>query len=98
MLYQTKKQTTMQTTILITGQLAGNSTLASAIYTYECEQSRTMFGGYNITFPTKAKAKKALWQAYKYLRSNEPEFAKSGISYKRHGYLKYDASIAKIID
>lgn len=86
----------MQTTILVTGQPSGNITLSGAIQTYESEKIKGMFYGYKIIFPTKAKAKKAMWEAYKYLRRNEPEFAKTGISYSKHGYLKYDASQAII--
>lgn len=85
----------MTTTINISGQISGNHTLANAISTHDSEIKKTMFNGYSITFKTKAAAKKALWAAYKYLVSNEPEF-RNGISYSKHGTLSYDASRAVI--
>lgn len=88
----------MKTTITITGQISGNHALANSIATLDSETKRIMFNGYQITFSTKAAAKKALWQAYKYLRLQEPEFAKFGISYSKYGTLQYDASTAKIND
>lgn len=87
----------MTTIIEITGQPTGNGRLARAIQTHESEMRSGQFYGYIVTFKTKAAAKKALWEAFKYLRSEEPEFAKGGISYSRYGSLRYDASQAQII-
>jgi hypothetical protein len=86
----------MKTSIEISGQISGNSTLANAINTFDSEMKRTMFNGYKITFKTKKAAKKALWEAFKYLRNEEPEFARGGIFYSKHGSLRYDASYAKL--
>ena len=88
----------MTTSIEISGQISGNSTLANSISTFDSEMKRTMFNGYKITFKTKAAAKKALWEAFKYLRKEEPDFAKGGIHYSKYGSLRYDASTAKILD
>lgn len=88
----------MKTSISISGQISGNQTLAAAISTGGSEIKQTMFNGFLLTFKTKAAAKKALWEAFKYLRLQEPLFAKFGISYSKAGSLKYDASIAKIED
>jgi hypothetical protein len=86
----------MKTSITITGQINGNSRLVNAISTYESETNSIEFNNYQIIFPTKKSAKKALWEAFKYLRSEEPEFAKGGISYSKYGSLRYDASRAEI--
>ena len=43
----------------------------------------------------KKEAKQALWNAYKFLKLQEPEF-KAGIQYNKHGSLNYDASKAQI--
>lgn len=86
----------MKTSISISGQISGNMRLANAIKTCDSEIESTMFNGYRITFNTKKEGKKALWDAYKYLRSQEPEFAKGGISYSKYGTLNYDASVARI--
>ena len=89
----------MKTEIRVRGQINGNSILCRAIQTNNCDARSTNFFGYCLTFPTKKAAKKALWEAYKYLRSSEPEFAKGGgISYSKYGYLSYDASKAEIVD
>ena len=85
----------MQTTITITGQISGNLRLLSAIQTFDSEVKKTIFYGYQITFRTKKQAKKALWDAYKWMRNEEPVF-KHGITYGKSGYLSYDASKAKI--
>jgi len=85
----------MKTIINITGQINGNNRLVNAISTFDSEMKRGQFYGYSITFKTKAAAKKALWAAYRYLVSNEPEF-RHGISYSKYGTLSYDASRAEI--
>jgi len=86
----------MQTTILITGQIGGNGHLKSAISTAECEVSRRPNGGYELTFKTKKEAKKALWEGFKKLRSEEPQY--QGLNYSKYGSLAYDASRAEILE
>ena len=88
----------MTTSIEISGQISGNSTLANSISTFDSEMKRTMFNGYKITFKTKAAAKKALWEAYKHLRADKEDARNSMLSYSKNGWLKYDASTAKILD
>lgn len=85
----------MITSISITGQINGNNTLCRAIQTNNSITTRNQFYGYNITFKTKKEAKQALWNAYKFLKLQEPEF-KPGIQYSKHGSLNYDASKAQI--
>ena len=88
----------MKTEIRITGQIGGNSILLNSISTYESKYEKTRFYGYLIIFPTKAKAKKALWEAFKKLRADEPQSAIEGvISYSKYGSMRYDASIAEIL-
>lgn len=88
----------MKTTINVMGQISGNFKLASALQTWESEQRSTMFNGFSITYPTRKQAYKALWEAYKKLRADEPEFAKGGMSYSPKQSLTYDASQATIQD
>jgi len=87
----------MQTEIRVRGQISGNAKLCRAIQINNCEVRNINFNGYCLTFPTKKAAKKALWDAYNKLRSEEPEFAKGGISYGKYGILSYDASRAELI-
>lgn len=88
----------MTTIITINGQISGNNRLLRAITTIDSKSESTGFNNYRVIFPTKAAAKKALSEAFKYLRSEEPEFAKGGISYSKYGSLSYDASRAEIKD
>lgn len=88
----------MTTTINVTGQISGNIKLFNALgIVGEIKASSLPFYGYSRTYKTKRAAKTALWEAFKYLRSQEPEFAKQGISYSKYGSLNYDASRAEII-
>lgn len=84
----------MQTTITISGQISGNSTLANSIDCYEVR--RGMFNSYILTFPTKAAAKKALWEAYKSLRKDKHDAQASMLSYAAGRCISYDASKAQI--
>ena len=88
----------MKTEIRVRGQINGNSVLCRAIQTHNCDVRSTNFYGYCLTFPTKKAAKKALWDGYKFLKSQEPDFAKGGIRYSKYGTLSYDASKAEIVD
>lgn len=87
----------MQTTIQITGQISGNTRLLTAIATIDSTTSKEMFYGYNITFPTRKQAYRALWQGYKHLRSDKQDAANSMLSYCRKSSIRYDASKATII-
>lgn len=86
----------MKTTITITGQISGNITLRGAIATFDSEIKKTMFNGYEITFNTKKEAKKALWEAFKYLRADKQDAQASMLAYSKSGSLRYDASRASI--
>lgn len=88
----------MKTSIVISGQVSGNHTLRNAIVSDNSEEKKTMFYGYELVFPTKKAAKKALWKAYRYLCANEPEMRGSmaGIRYSKSGALYYDASQAEL--
>ena len=84
----------MKTIILIQGQISGNHTLHNAIAGYS-EAKKGMFNSWELTFETKKEAKKSLWQAFKYLRSDKDDTAR--LSYSKEGALYYDASNAKIL-
>lgn len=86
----------MKTIIQITGQLSGNMILKNAIREYDDQVTKLTFYGYNVTFRTKKEAKKALWEAYRHLKREEPDYR--GIRYSKYGALSYDASQAIIID
>ena len=92
----TKKILIMQTTISISGGINGNSHLKSAICTSNSEEISTRFGGYKIIFQTKKEANKALWEAYKKLRSEEPKL--THLRYFAGYSLSYDASRAEILE
>lgn len=86
----------MTTTITINGQINGNFRLLGAIQTSSSKKEDAGFNNFRLIFPTKAAAKKALWEAFKYLRSEAPCYGR--LSYSKHGILSYDASTAKIED
>lgn len=86
----------MTTKIIISGQIGGNFTLAGAIRTYESETIEGMFNSKIIIFPTKKAAKKALWEAFKYLRADKEDAKASRLQYSKFGTLRYDASVAEI--
>lgn len=87
----------MKTSITISGQISGNQTLRNAIYSLNCETKKLQFNNYEIIFPTKKEAVKALSDAFQTLKSEELEYYKDGgISYSRGSYLQYDASTATI--
>jgi len=90
----------MKTTIEITGQINGNSTLKKALrFRGEnglIESTYLPYGGHRFTYATRKEARKALWETYKDLMAAEPEF-KHGISYCPKHSLSYDASRAVII-
>jgi hypothetical protein len=86
----------MKTTIAISGQINGNFTLLRKIQIIDCDVNKTMFNGFRIEFKTKKEAKKALWEAYKELRSDFD--TKNSTSYFAGWKLIYDASKAEIYD
>lgn len=85
----------MKTSIYISGQISGNSTLRNAIITHDCEEKKGMFNTITLTFPTKKAANKAMWEAFKMLRSDKQDAQASMLAYNK-GYIRYDASTAKI--
>ena len=85
----------MKTTIEITGQISGNHALLSALNNYDADYKKLPFYGHSLTFRTRKDARKALWDGYRYLLANEPEF-RHGISYCAKHSLSYDASKARI--
>jgi hypothetical protein len=88
----------MKAFISITGQISGNRTLLNSIPSNGSQTTSLPFNGFKINFSTKKDAKKALWEAYKSLRSDKEDARKSLLSYSKDGFLNYDASTAKIID
>ena len=86
----------METKIVINGQINGNHRLHNAICTSKSRTETAAFYGYRIYFKTKKEAKKALWDAYKYMRAEEPEYAKRGITYLPGEALYYDGSKAEL--
>jgi len=87
----------MKTSIYISGQINGNSTLRNAIITAECEEKKGMFYSITLTFSTKKAAEKAMWEAYKSLRADKQDAQASQLRYHK-GFISYDASTAKIIE
>ncbi len=88
----------MTTIITINGQISGNNRLLRAITTIDSKSESTGFNNYRVIFPTKAAAKKALWEGYLSLKENEPDFVRRDDYSAKHGSLSYDASSAKIQD
>jgi len=82
----------MITVIEIKGQIQGNSTLRNAIVKAGSQDQRTNNGGYRIEFNTKKEARRALWDAYRKIRQDEP----GEVSYSPGTILSYDASTARI--
>lgn len=85
----------MTTSIFISGQINGNSTLRNKIITADCEEKKGMFNNITLVFPTKKAAEKAMWEAYKSLRSDKQDAQASRLKYHK-GFISYDASTAKI--
>lgn len=81
----------MKATITITGQVNGNSIIASKINSSDFK--KTKYGGYLFNFNTKKEAVKALHDAYKSLKSDESE---TKMSYAKGNILNYDDSCARI--
>lgn len=90
----------MKTSIIISGQISGNFTLKNALDSRELlEEKSLMFNNFELVYATKKAAKKALWEAFKYLRStlDEPRVGSmSGLRYSKFGSLYYDASKAEL--
>jgi hypothetical protein len=90
----------MKTSILISGQISGNFTLANKISVVGndiMELKNGMFNSKIIVFETKRAAEKALWEAYKSLRQDKEDAQASRLRYSK-GYISYDASTAKITE
>jgi hypothetical protein len=87
----------MKTSIYISGQIAGNNHLVNACNAItSIKVQERMFYAKEIFFNTKKDAKKALWQAFRLLKQDEPDY--KGIRYYKRGMLIYDASQAEIIN
>ena len=86
----------MKTNIRISGQLAGNNRLHLHLQR-NADGCECFFHDFILKFRTKKQARQALRQAFKNLKSLEPDFYRDGgISYKPVNGLWYDASSAKI--
>lgn len=88
----------MKATIVISGQINGNFTLANKLHNYD-EQKRTPFNGFEFIYKTKKEAIADIRAAYNSLVANEPEQRGriGGISAnKARTELYYDASKAII--
>lgn len=81
----------MKAQITISGQINGNFTLKGAISGAE-EVKKGSFNSFILVFKTKKEAKKALWEAYKSIRKEDP--TDSGLRYSPGYALSYDASRA----
>jgi hypothetical protein len=82
----------MKATIYISGQINGNFRLKNVLDNGTAKS--TIFNGFAVSFDTKKEAKKALWEAFKDLRSedNKPY----NLSYSKGSAIYYDASKAII--
>jgi len=85
----------MKAIISISGQTSGNIRLLNALQTTSCTVGTGMYHGYKITYPTLKAARKALWDGYRHLIKQEPEF-KHGIKYSKRSAISYDASTATL--
>lgn len=87
----------MKTSIIISGSgISSKRTLLSACTTFESEQKNLMFNNYELQFPTKKDAVKALTEAYQHLHSDKEDWDASCASYSRGESLSYDAGNARI--
>jgi hypothetical protein len=87
----------MKTKISITGQPKGTYILAMAICSRTFHVVKSI-GGYTIFCPTKKVANSVMYQAFRYLKEQDPEcFSRGGIRYSK-GRLKCNTSEAVIID
>jgi len=86
----------MKTSIIITGQFAGNSTLRNSIMTDNCVEKNLQFNNKELIFNTKKEAVKALSSAFNFLKSDKEDWKNSNASYKYASSLSYDASRAYI--
>ncbi|MBN2661934.1 MAG: hypothetical protein JXR54_11755 [Tannerellaceae bacterium] len=86
----------MKAQIVISGQIAGNHRLRSACSTIDSEEYKQMFNGYKLVFPNMETAKKALEDACKWLKEEEPDFYEEGGISLYNNILTYDASRAKL--
>ena len=85
----------MKATVIISGQISGNFTLKHAVQTFDCEVEK-YFNGFMLHFNTMAEARKAMKQAYKELKEEEPDFYKDGGIQLYNDVLSYDASTASL--
>lgn len=83
----------MKATITIQGQISGNFLLKNKIQGTS-SYVKSINNGFLIEFKTKKEAYKALWEAFKSLRSDSE--TKTSTSYCKKYSLSYDASYARI--
>jgi hypothetical protein len=85
----------MTTKIYVTGQINGNSRLASAI---GGRRERTMFNGFVLTFDSRKEAREAIRKAYHSIKieSDYPLSWNTIRKSKDNGLIHYDASKAEI--
>ena len=89
----------MKTSIQITGSgISSKTTLLGSIANRKSETKNLMFNNYEVVFPTKKEAIKALSDAYQTLSSDKEDWRASMGSYTRGSSLSYDAGVASIID
>jgi hypothetical protein len=82
--------------IHVTGQISGNFTLARAIDCFNVKKGN--YNSFLMFFDSIKEAKKALKDAFYYLKSEELDFYKNGgiRKDKNNNWLHYDASKAEI--
>ena len=87
----------MKTSIIITGSgIQSKLTLLNACSTYNSVEKGLLHGNYELIFPTKKEAVKALSDAYQTLHSDLEDWNNSAASYAREASLSYDAGSARI--
>lgn len=89
----------MKAIIYIQGAISSRHTLRTAIAGADEEYTERASGNISMVFQTRKAAKKALWEAFKYLRSSldEPRVnCIGGLRYGKQSFLAYDAATATL--
>lgn len=87
----------MKTFLEIKGQIIGNRKLLRACDSINCIDVYINSDGYKLEFKTKKAAIKALFRAYKELKSDKDNWENANCSYKYGASLSYDASQVLLI-
>lgn len=82
----------MKTSIIITGQRTSVNALVRSFY----EQAKEKYNYWEIEYPTKAEATKALSKVRELLKSDLEDWKKSNAQYYRGEFLSYDAATARL--